>query len=197
MENALESTTEDAAKDVRQETITPAGRALRPVAFYIIVLLVFVSDQASKAWISRTLATGGERPIIGDAFVLSLTHNHGGAWGVLPQGNALFIGFAAFAILALLAAYHRMQRIELFVGAAFALALGGALGNLLDRLRFGSVVDFFYVKIINFPIFNVADSAITVGILLLMIHFLRPVPEADKADAFARKAASPSDAGSE
>ena len=78
-----------------------------------------------------------------------------------------------FAIVALLIAYHRMQRIELFVGTAFALALGGALGNLLDRLRFGSVIDFFNVKIINWPIFNVADSAITVGIILLLLHFVR------------------------
>lgn len=172
MENALETATDDTVTNVGASA-QPAGRALRPVVFYLIVALVFVSDQASKAWISKMLVPGGERPVIGDAFVLSLTHNHGGAWGVLPQGNVLFIVFAAFAILALLAAYHRMRRIELFVGTAFALALGGALGNLLDRLRFGSVVDFFYVKIINFPIFNVADSAITIGIILLLIHFLR------------------------
>ncbi len=191
MENALESATNNTANNMTMGAGTgapmttgaapqPAGRELRPVVFYLIVALVFLSDQISKAWISKTLVPGGEQPVIGDAFVLSLTHNHGGAWGVLPQGNVLFIAFAAFAILALLVAYHRMRRIELFVGAAFALALGGALGNLLDRLRFGSVVDFFYVKIINFPIFNVADSAITVGIILLLIHFLR-TPHTEEA----------------
>jgi signal peptidase II len=153
-------------------------RELRPTMFYIIVVLVFVSDQLSKAWIKNMLpARGGEMPILGNAFLLSLTYNRGGAWGVLPQGNGLFIAFAAFAVIALLVAYHRMKRIELFVGTAFALALGGALGNLLDRLRFGSVVDFFYIKIINFPIFNVADSAITIGIFLLLIHFLRTARE--------------------
>lgn len=164
-------------------------RALRPVMFYLIVALVFFSDQISKAWIKDALPRrpNGEMPIIGDAFLLSLTHNHGGAWGVLPQGNYLFVVFAAFAIVALIIAYHRMQRIELLVGTAFALALGGAAGNLLDRLRYGSVVDFFYVKIINFPIFNVADSAITVGILLLFFHFLRTAREEDKMEADKRE----------
>ena len=161
------------------------ARALRPVMFYLIVALVFFSDQISKAWIKDALPhhTNGEMPIIGDAFLLSLTYNHGGAWGVLPQGNHLFIIFAAFAITALLIAYHRMRRIELLVGTAFALALGGAAGNLLDRLRFGSVVDFFYVKIINFPIFNVADSAITIGILLLFFHFLMTAREEHNVEA--------------
>ena len=164
-------------------------RELRPAMFYMIVALVFVSDQVSKAWIKNTLpARGGEMPVLGNAFLLSLTYNRGGAWSILPHGNNLFIAFAAFAIVALLIAYHRMKRIELFVGTAFALALGGALGNLLDRLRFGSVVDFFYVKIINFPIFNVADSAITIGIILLLLHFLR-APREEEASHNAGKSA--------
>ena len=149
-------------------------RALRPSMFYLIVALVFVSDQLSKMWVMKTLpAMGGERPIFGNAFMLTLAHNQGGAWGVMPHNGIIFILFAAVAIVALMVAYHRMQQIELFVGTAFALALGGAMGNLLDRLRFGSVVDFFNVNIIHWPIFNVADSAITVGIILLLLHFVR------------------------
>lgn len=162
------------------ETAGPAStahapiRALRPSMFYLIVALVFVSDQLSKMWVMKTLPPmGGERPIFGNAFLLTLAHNQGGAWGVMPHNGMLFILFAAVAIVALLIAYHRMQQIELFVGTAFALALGGALGNLLDRLRFGSVIDFFNVNIIHWPIFNVADSAITVGIVLLLLHFVR------------------------
>ena len=84
---------------------------------------------------------------------------------------------AVLAVLALMVAYHNMKIVDLFVGGAFALALGGALGNLLDRLRYGYVVDFFEARIIHWPIFNVADSAITLGIVLLMIHFLRSARE--------------------
>ncbi len=154
--------------------LEPASRAIRPLTFYAVVLIVFLADQVSKAWITSRLSLGGPSfPIFGDKFQLTLAHNTGGAWGLLPHGNLFFIVFAAGATAALLFAYHKMPHIELFVGGAFALSLGGALGNLLDRLRHGYVVDFFDARVINFPVFNVADSAITVGILLLLIHFLR------------------------
>ncbi len=178
MQNGVAAEAETVQKKADRGAVVTPTRALSPLYFYLIVGMIFVADQMSKNWIKATLpGRGGEIPILGDAFVLSLTYNHGGAWGVLPHGNGLFVIFASFAIVALTIAYHRMRHLELFVGTAFALALGGALGNLLDRLRFGSVVDFFYVKIINFPIFNVADSAITVGIFLLLIHFLRTAKE--------------------
>ena len=154
------------------------SRAVRPALFYLIVALVFVSDQLSKAWVQRTLIfSGPSRPILGNAFLLTLTQNTGGAWGLLPKGNVIFIVFALLAVVALLVAYHKMKTVDLFVGGAFALALGGALGNLLDRLRYGYVVDFFEARVIHWPIFNLADSAITLGIVLLMIHFVRSARE--------------------
>jgi signal peptidase II len=153
--------------------ITSVQSGLRPLYFYLIVILVFVSDQASKALIQRTMMFGEYRRILGSAFMLSLTQNTGGAWGLLPSGNKIFVAFAGVAIVALVYAYHRIARGDLLVGSAFALALGGALGNLLDRLRYGYVVDFFDVRIIHWPIFNVADSAISLGIVLLLLHYLQ------------------------
>ena len=165
--------TDNTAPLLDEEHQEPIVRCLRPSTFYGIVALIFVCDQFSKAWVRHMLYWGQSRPILGNAFALTLTQNTGGAWGLLPQGNLLFVGFAAVAVIALLFAYHRMQRIELLVGGAFALALGGALGNLLDRLRFGYVVDFFDARIIHWPIFNIADSAISLGIVLLLLHFFR------------------------
>jgi signal peptidase II len=153
------------------------SRALRPFAFYFIVCLVFAADQFSKHWVQQMLAWEQSRPILGDAFQLTLTQNTGGAWGILPRGNSIFIMFALFAVCALFLAYYRMPHIGLNVGAAFALALGGALGNLTDRLRYGYVVDFFHAKIINWPIFNIADSAISLGIVLLLFHLFRSTRE--------------------
>jgi signal peptidase II len=148
-------------------------RLLRPVTFYFIVGLVYAADQLSKHWVQQMLTWEQSRPIFGNAFLLTLTQNTGGAWGILPRGNSLFIVFALFAVAALFIAYYRMPHISLYVGGAFALALGGALGNLTDRLRYGYVVDFFNARFINWPIFNIADSAISLGIVLLVFHLFR------------------------
>lgn len=166
-------------------------RALRTVTFYLIVLMVFAADQVSKQWVQQKLLLDESRPIFGQAFLLTLTHNTGGAWGLLPQGNVIFIAFAVLAVVALIFAYHWMRRVDLLVGAAFALALGGALGNLLDRVRYGFVVDFFYAKIIHWPIFNVADSAISLGILLLVVHFIRSAREESESGSDLSPSVSP------
>ena len=165
------------------------GGGLRPIYFYLIVILVFVSDQASKALIQRTLMFGEYRQVFGSSFMLTLTQNTGGAWGLLPSGNKIFVAFAAVAIVSLLYAYHRIARNDLLVASAFALALGGAIGNLTDRLRYGYVVDFFDVRIIHWPIFNVADSAISLGIVLLLAHYLRSMRAESAARAHASAAA--------
>jgi len=164
----------------------PAANGLRPIYFYVIVVFVFLADQASKWLIQRTMVFGEYRPILGSNFMLTLTQNTGGAWGLLPSGNKIFVVFAAVAIVALLIAYHRIARGDLLVASAFALALGGAIGNLLDRLRYGYVVDFFDVRIIHWPIFNIADSAISLGIVLLLLHYIKSI----RAEAAGRKASS-------
>jgi signal peptidase II len=158
---------------IREACPAKPVRALRPFTFYIIVAAVFFADQFSKFWMQRVLIWEQPWPQYASPFALTLTKNTGGAWGLLPQGNLLFIVFAAVAVFALLFAYHRMARIDLLVGGAFALALGGAMGNLLDRLRYGYVVDFFDLRLIHWPVFNIADTAISCGILLLLWHFFR------------------------
>ena len=161
---------------------SPGDTGLRPFVFYLIVLIVFGADQWSKMWIQKTLGYEQSRSVFGNSFLLTLTHNTGGAWGMLPHGNPIFIGFALLAAVALLFAYHRVARPDTLIAGAFALALGGAFGNLLDRLRYGYVVDFFEARIIHWPIFNVADSAISLSIVLLLIHFFRSA-KADTAEA--------------
>lgn len=151
---------------------TRDGSALSTAYFYAIVLIVFTADQLSKLWATRTLTLEQPLWLVPQSFGLTLTRNTGGAWGLLPNRNGVFIAFAFLAIAALLYAYHRMRHVDLLVGAAFALAMGGALGNLLDRVRLHYVVDFFEARFIHWPIFNVADSAISLGIVLLLVHFI-------------------------
>ena len=180
----------------RPDTAEPAlprslgETGLRPFVFYLIVLIVFAADQWSKAQIKHTLGYEESREVFGKAFLLTLTHNTGGAWGLLPHGNPLFIGFAILAAAALLFAYHRVARPDSLISGAFALALGGAFGNLLDRLRFGYVVDFFEARFIHWPIFNIADSAISLSIVLLLIHFFRSArADADETTPTAQRTA--------
>lgn len=125
------------------------------------------------------MTLGESREVLGDGFRFTLAHNTGGPWSLLRSGgNAVFATFALVAASAILIAYHRRSKeMGLTMAGAFALALGGAMGNLADRLRFGYVVDFFDAKIIHWPVFNVADSAISIAMCLLILHFIRTAKE--------------------
>jgi signal peptidase II len=158
---------------------------VRPVLFYLVALVIVIGDQVSKMAILKTVPLNGSVPVIPRVLLLTHTRNTGGAFSLFQAGNSVFIIVAAVAILALIYAYHRFQRGHLMVSGALALALGGAIGNLFDRVRFGHVIDFFDLHAGTghtvWPIFNVADSAITVGIILLAWHFLFTKEHSHKA----------------
>jgi signal peptidase II len=149
---------------------------VKPIRFYLIALIIIVSDQVTKWSIVQNLPLNASRSVLGNFLYLTHTHNTGGAFSLFPAGNTTFIVVAFLAIGALVYAYHRYQRSNAIVSAALGLALGGAVGNLIDRIRFGFVIDFFDLHAGTnhtvWPIFNVADSGITVGIFLLAAHFL-------------------------
>jgi signal peptidase II len=147
-----------------------------------VVAAVVILDQATKIWAVDELADG-PMSIIGSDVELSLTRNTGGAFSLF-QGFTPFLALLAVGIaLVLVRAVRRADDTLSLV--ALALVLGGALGNLIDRLARapgfleGAVVDF--VKVGSFPTFNVADSAITIGALLLIVALLLPVREANGA----------------
>lgn len=148
-----------------------------------LALLVGVLDQATKVWASADLTTG---PIIliPGFFDLTLVHNRGVAFGMLGDidsfwRDAFLIGVAAIASVVIVIMLKKSA--SLLEGAALGLVLGGAVGNLIDRLRLGWVVDFIHVHWhdLSWPVFNVADSAITVGIGILLIDNLRSSPSSD------------------
>jgi signal peptidase II len=149
---------------------------VKPIRFYLIALIIIVADQVTKWSVLKALPLGASRPAMGSFMFLTHTRNTGGAFSLFPAGNTTFIVVAFFAVGALVYAYHRYQRVNALVSGALGLALGGAVGNLVDRMRFGYVIDFFDLHAGTnhtvWPIFNVADSAITVGIVLLAWHFL-------------------------
>jgi signal peptidase II len=141
-----------------------------------VALLIVAADQFSKIVIEKAFRLGDVRPVTG-YFSLVLAHNRGAAFSMFDggagwQAHALTaVGIGACVFILYLLARHGSQRL---FASALALILGGALGNVLDRLLHGHVIDFllFHYRQWEFPAFNVADSAITVGAAMLILDEL-------------------------
>jgi len=141
-----------------------------------LALLIVVADQFTKIVVENALRMGDVRPVTG-YFSLVLAHNRGAAFSMFDggsgwQAHALTgVGIAACLFILYMLARHGSQRL---FSSALALILGGALGNVLDRLLHGHVIDFllFHYRQWEFPAFNIADSAITVGAALLIVDEL-------------------------
>lgn len=137
---------------------------------FIIVLSILSLDQLSKFIITRSLSLNQSIPVIKGVLHFSLVHNYGAAFGILKNQAALFI-FTAFFAITLILINIRSNKGR-FLGISLALILAGALGNLIDRLFLGYVIDFLDFRI--WPVFNIADSAITIGAVLLGYSILKP-----------------------
>lgn len=151
-------------------------RKLAP--WYALALLLVVLDQLSKYWVSASFDYGEARQVTG-FFNLVLTYNKGAAFSFLASAagwqRGFFIVIALIAIVVITVLLARHAGDKLFC-LALALILGGAIGNVLDRIVLGHVVDFldFHLAGWHWPAFNLADSAITVGAVLLVADSFRP-----------------------
>jgi signal peptidase II len=157
------------------------------ILFLAITFLVILLDQATKAWIVSAMRLYDSFAVVGGFFSITHVRNPGAAFGFLAGAPPLFryIFFLAITVAAILLILHylRVSRIEApSLVPALALILAGAVGNLIDRIRFGEVVDFLDIYIGNhhWPAFNVADSAITVGAVVLTVVLLRKRRERTK-----------------
>jgi signal peptidase II len=143
-------------------------KTLGHAAFYGIALLVVVVDQAVKAWTRAALAEHETLPLWPGVFHLTHTQNTGMAFSLLEGAIPLLAGAALLVIGIIVAAQAKYgTKLPRLLGVALALPLGGAVGNLIDRLWRQSVTDLFDFCLVKFPVFNVADAAITVGVALL------------------------------
>ena len=163
------------------------------VVAYLTAAALIAADQASKFWIVQVmgLRRQGDHIELSNIMDFTMVWNRGVSFGLLrsPDGQEtirwLLALFAAAASLALILWVRKAKRVWTGVGAGFIIA--GAMGNLIDRVRLGHVIDFLNFEDIGFKfVFNVADAAINVGVAILLIEtFLTPdkdkVPEADKA----------------
>jgi len=144
----------------------------RWAVFIAIAVIVVVVDQASKAWI-RSQLTFGDRPteVVGDLVRFVFSQNRGGIFGLFGD-SAIVLAISSLVVIGLIVVYEwREGSHSWLLTIALGLLLGGAIGNLLDRLVYGYVTDFIDVGIgdSRFYTFNVADSAISVALLLLIV----------------------------
>lgn len=136
----------------------------------LTALLIAGIDRAAKYLILDKLSQGQSIEIIPKIFHLTLVLNTGAAFGIFKNGRVFFTA-SSLLVIALIVFYALYcRRLGLFLSIAMGLILGGAIGNLIDRLVFGHVIDFLDFRI--WPVFNIADSSITIGAILLASKFL-------------------------
>ncbi|MEE6673573.1 signal peptidase II [Pediococcus acidilactici] len=139
---------------------------------YIVGLALLVADQVFKLFINQTIPLGEVRSLIPGVLSLTNLRNDGAAWSILAGNQTLFI---LITILALLVLGYLLitQRNYVWYRWGLSLMISGTLGNFIDRIRLKYVVDMFQVEWFNFPIFNIADSCLTIGVFILMIAIIR------------------------
>ncbi len=137
----------------------------------IIIILTIFTDQLSKYLSYITLKGNDPTVIIENFFQLNYVQNYGAAWGILQNQRYFFIGLTILVVL-LLGAYAKTNKnLSKLTVTSIALIIGGAVGNLIDRIKMGHVIDFLDIKfgsLYDFPVFNFADSFIVIGTFLMM-----------------------------
>ncbi|MCP3026192.1 signal peptidase II [Halobacillus sp. A5] len=142
--------------------------------YYLFAAAIIVIDQLTKWIVVQQMELRESIPVIENFFYITSHRNTGAAWGIL-QGQMWFFYLITVIVIGVVIYYmNQYAQVSRFVGAALALILAGAIGNFIDRLFRKEVVDFLdlYLGSYNYPIFNVADSALVVGVIFVMIATL-------------------------
>lgn len=153
-------------------------------SWYALAIVIIVLDQLSKYWVQLSFFEG-ERVNLLPILDFTLVYNKGAAWSFLSDAGGwqrwLFTAISSVVSIVLVIWIHRLVAIQKILLIALTLILAGAVGNLIDRIILGKVVDFvlFYYNGHYFPAFNVADSAITLGAIMMLIDVFWGPSEAD------------------
>jgi signal peptidase II len=152
---------------------------LYSLCFVSLSIIMIVLDRLAKNWVIQCVPFGRTRPFVGSLLYLTHVHNTGGAWGLFSNLSPLFVAMGILVPVLIIVFYKRLMEKGIAWLIASGLILGGAVGNLIDRITYGYVVDFLDLRF--WPIFNVADIAITVGIGILFVCLLLE-PTKEKED---------------
>ena len=160
----------------------PKAALLRPIRCYkvyfmlitLIIFFIVIVDQVTKHLASLFLMGGTSSTFLPGILSFRYHENPGAAWGILQNQRWIFMIISTIAIFLFIGYlfYTRKEKTALLFRLSLAFFIGGGIGNMIDRVRLGYVVDFLRFDFIDFPIFNVADSFISIGAGLMVLHLL-------------------------
>lgn len=139
--------------------------------FILVSVGLLLIDQWSKWLVMKKMLIGQSIPVIDHVFYMTFVRNPGAAFSMLPYKTTFFVIITLAVIIGILVYVSRIPKEKILFKTGLALMLGGAVGNLIDRIRFGSVIDFFDFRV--WPVFNVADMGICVGVGILLFEIIR------------------------
>jgi len=138
--------------------------------FWVTAALVLLIDQGTKYIVKTTMTLYESIPVIPNIFHLTYIENPGAAFGLLANQRLFFIFITMIILTTIIYFYYKLTGEKLLLRIALGMVVGGAVGNLIDRLRMGVVTDFFDFRI--WPVFNIADSAIVIGMIYIAYQLL-------------------------
>ncbi len=169
---------------VQRRIAVGARRPLAVLSGWALATLIL--DRLTKWWVSTSVQPYDSIPVIKDVFHITFVRNTGAAFGLMPGKQPLFILTSSVVLLGIVGYVWLMRPAATWLNVSLGMIAGGAFGNLIDRVVTGRVVDFFDLVAIEFPVFNIADSAIVVGTSMLVAwvlfgpeseHARRPEPD--------------------
>ena len=138
----------------------------------VIILILTICDQLLKSWVASSIVLAGSKQLIPVIIELTNLRNSGAAWSIFEGQQTFFTIITIIAIIVIgYFIWQYRKNIPMLIG--LSLIMAGTIGNFIDRLRQGYVVDMFETTFINFPIFNIADMCLTIGVIWLIICILK------------------------
>ncbi|QKG84747.1 lipoprotein signal peptidase [Kroppenstedtia pulmonis] len=154
--------------------------------YYLTAIAVLLLDQVTKWIVLQKMSLYESIPLWDDVFYITSHRNRGAAFGILQEQQWLFIIVTLLVVAGIIIYLTRIGKEQPLMSWSLALILGGAVGNLIDRVRMGEVVDFLDFRLIHYPIFNIADSAIVIGVII-MVYLTLKSPDMDQDERFSKE----------
>ncbi|HFU4459034.1 TPA: signal peptidase II [Streptococcus suis] len=154
---------------------------MRKFGFPIVAAGLIVLDQLVKAWTVANIALDTVEPFLPGFMSLAYLRNYGAAWSILQNQQWFFTIVTIAAVTGLIWYYIKQVKGNIWTLFSLSLMIAGALGNFIDRIRLGYVVDMFHLDFISFPVFNVADICLSVGVGILFICIMKEESNGSKS----------------